>query len=562
MSEAGLTLGRQENLFEKRNLEVLRKAVEDATAAAAAANAAAAAALAAAAAAGNISGTGTIGYIPKFGTTHTLADSPIYTNGTNVGVGTSTPSVMLEVGTSGTSGGDITANSTEGQELAPALTTGNWTLAADWRYTTSPNRLEKYAAGVGTATPTASMGIVAGRTYKVVITSDVMGTPWMEVSLGKACGFLTPSAGTYTSYITAVTTENLIIFTNRTTSRFFVSAVSVKEITFGNLSGKNLLIKGPSIFWGRIGIGTNNPLAQIHLLNGGDEQREVNMYIGSYGAIGQTDFGTAWGAVDKGIIFGNNAYGGIQGYRTIWTTSSYGYRAITMNLTGLYFYATSGATTENAVLAATAIKMSILNSGNVGIGIAAPTAQLHLVKADSSALTDFLINPTLKTSGNLIDAQVGSVSKFKVDNTGAITASGSLTATGGVPSAWPIGSVFISVVSTNPATLLGFGTWAAIGAGRVLVGLDSGNTAFDTVEETGGALTVDSSHVHSVDPPVTTTGTPSATALKEGADTAIVPSRYHTHDVNIAAFDSATGGSATLSIVQPYFVVYMWKRTA
>lgn len=57
----------------------------------------------------------------------------------------------------------------------------------------------------------------------------------------------------------------------------------------------------------------------------------------------------------------------------------------------------------------------------LGIGIDAPTAQLHLVKADSSGLTDFLINPTIKSSGNLIDAQVGGVSKFSVNNNGTIT---------------------------------------------------------------------------------------------------------------------------------------------
>ena len=55
--------------------------------------------------------------------------------------------------------------------------------------------------------------------------------------------------------------------------------------------------------------------------------------------------------------------------------------------------------------------------------------------------------------------------------------------------AFPVGSVFIAVVSTNPATLLGYGTWASIGAGRVLVGLDSGDADFDVVEETGGAKT-------------------------------------------------------------------------
>jgi hypothetical protein len=55
---------------------------------------------------------------------------------------------------------------------------------------------------------------------------------------------------------------------------------------------------------------------------------------------------------------------------------------------------------------------------------------------------------------------------------------------------YPVGSVYINAsVSTNPGTLLGFGTWAAFGAGRVLVGLDAGDVDFDTVEETGGAKT-------------------------------------------------------------------------
>src|SRR3990167_677459 len=53
--------------------------------------------------------------------------------------------------------------------------------------------------------------------------------------------------------------------------------------------------------------------------------------------------------------------------------------------------------------------------------------------------------------------------------------------------AFPVGSVFLAVVSTNPNTLLGYGTWSAIAQGRMLIGLDSGDADFDTVEEVGGA---------------------------------------------------------------------------
>lgn len=145
--------------------------------------------------------------------------------------------------------------------------------------------------------------------------------------------------------------------------------------------------------------------------------------------------------------------------------------------------------------------------------------------------------------------------------------------------AFPVGSVFLAVVSTNPATLLGYGTWSAFGAGKVLVGLDSGDADFDTAEETGGTKT----HTH---------GKGSYAADSHTLTTAEMPS--HTHDVNTIAGSSpgsnnilrsigntgivritslATGGggghthavsgtSDSGSSLQPYIVVYMWKRTA
>ena len=89
-------------------------------------------------------------------------------------------------------------------------------------------------------------------------------------------------------------------------------------------------------------------------------------------------------------------------------------------------------------------------------------------------------------TGSLTAADVGaSVSGHNHD--AAYSATGH-THPGG-SEAFPVGSVFLAVVATNPGTLLGYGTWSAFGAGRMLVGLDAGQTEFDTVEETGGAKT-------------------------------------------------------------------------
>lgn len=53
---------------------------------------------------------------------------------------------------------------------------------------------------------------------------------------------------------------------------------------------------------------------------------------------------------------------------------------------------------------------------------------------------------------------------------------------------FPIGSTYITQTDTNPNIILGFGTWERI-KGKVLVGLDEDDTAFDTIGKTGGEKT-------------------------------------------------------------------------
>ena len=130
----------------------------------------------------------------------------------------------------------------------------------------------------------------------------------------------------------------------------------------------------------------------------------------------------------------------------------------------------------------------------------------------------------------------------------------------GLPlAAWPIGSVFIAVVSTNPNTLLGGGTWAAIAVGRMLIGLDSGDAAMDTVEETGGAKTHTltaaemPAHVHREMRNATTTGAVSGPTTAPDTSSSN-PQDWGTQDTG------STGGGGAHNNLPPYFVVYMWKR--
>ncbi len=127
---------------------------------------------------------------------------------------------------------------------------------------------------------------------------------------------------------------------------------------------------------------------------------------------------------------------------------------------------------------------------------------------------------------------------------------------------YPVGSIYTTISSTAPATLLGMGTWAAFGAGKVPVGIDASDTDFDTAEETGGAktgahtLTVDELPSHDHD--LYTRGSGSGSVTSVSAATQAGPINVDTNSVRPVG-----GGSAhSHPIVQPYIVVYMWKRTA
>ena len=200
------------------------------------------------------------------------------------------------------------------------------------------------------------------------------------------------------------------------------------------------------------------------------------------------------------------------------------------------------------------------------------------------------------------DVDLGTTAKrFKdayvdtLTTTGNITVGGTLSGTlaaSVLGAVYPVGSVYINATSsTNPATLLGFGTWVTFGSGRVPVGINASDTDFDTAEETGGAKThiIAESNLpahthflfanHSMDgnaaqhfvrksgSAVNSDGINKSASLEyyqsSGSDDFKYSMAYDTNNAAPTVHpSSATGSGTATDHMNPYIVVYMWKRTA
>jgi len=137
---------------------------------------------------------------------------------------------------------------------------------------------------------------------------------------------------------------------------------------------------------------------------------------------------------------------------------------------------------------------------------------------------------------------------------------------------YPVGSVYISAVSTKPEDLYGVGTWLRI-KGKFLVGFDENDLDFNASVETGGTKTHNHSAATQTDIPITGYGSqqtggqlPEPTTLGKlitGAGRTEInenlESLAHATTVQTVSGSTSIGNKALLP---PYMVFYMWRRTA
>ena len=126
---------------------------------------------------------------------------------------------------------------------------------------------------------------------------------------------------------------------------------------------------------------------------------------------------------------------------------------------------------------------------------------------------------------------------------------------------YPVGSVYITYNNVNPGTFLG-GTWERFGQGRTLVGEGTGNDGSTsmsfTTDSHGGEykhlLTIDEmpSHSHNITLPVSTNWSGNGGSAYQLNNTM-------TDNITMN-YIKTTGNSNSHNNVQPYIVVFFWRR--
>jgi microcystin-dependent protein len=224
-------------------------------------------------------------------------------------------------------------------------------------------------------------------------------------------------------------------------------------------------------------------------------------------------------------------------------------------------------------------------SGQTGISVPA-TAKIVLVcnGTDIVTATNYMAGATLP-SPTLTGVPVAPTASPGTSTTQIATTA---FVTTGLQAAYPVGSIYLGTLSTNPNTLFGFGTWVAFGSGRMLISQDAtypagttGGAATTTLitanlpshthsfSATTGTMNSNTSHTHQIgsrDSTANNGGDPNQEFVNDfgtGNGPAATTSSVnidHTH--NVSGTTGGTGSGTAATTISPYISVYMWNRTA
>ena len=345
----------------------------------------------------------------------------------------------------------------------------------------------------------------------------------------------------------------------------YTSSLQIQQIgngeqsgTWGTTTNTNMALVDQAVA-GAVTITMSNANRTLTQTNGtSDEARNMVLeVVGTNSGVYQiiVPYGTGGaGTGSKMYLVSNNTTGGYAitiGYASGSTVSIPNGYIATVFGDGTNFFSANTTSAGSFNVNGTLTASGVADVGNLSVG-------------GTTTLTGTATAPTVTPSTD---------SSTKIATTAFVQSA----ATAAAQAAYPVGSIYMNASSgTNPGTLLGFGTWTALGAGQMLLGAgtNSGNTfaagssggtyAPTMPTHNHGATSTDSGHTHVVTENVWGT---SNTYWSGGGSASFGPGSYsvtsNTGNANITTtIANATSGDQTLGNLPPYLTVYMWQRTA
>ncbi|MBX9766693.1 MAG: hypothetical protein K2X47_05425, partial [Bdellovibrionales bacterium] len=308
-----------------------------------------------------------MGFATNNGTTY--ANRMVIAGNGNVGIGTTSPGALLQLGTAGTSLGTmrLTGNTSGYVQIQPAAAAGSWNLTLPPNAGTSGYVLQTDGAGV-TTWVAASGGSSSGTAGHVQFSNGSSGFSsdsnklfWDSTNDRLGIGTSSPSkdlsiyGGNPAFSLTNTTFTDLRIWADSSGASLDAGGGALifnTGASLGFANSERMRITQT----GNIGIGTTNPSSKLQLEDGSV------MVIGT-------------GTTDRGYALAHNSAA-----NSVWGM-------LASNVSGAFYLLDGEALTMPIVVenASPSNLLYLRNNGNVGIGTSSPTAGLHNAKAGAAS---------------------------------------------------------------------------------------------------------------------------------------------------------------------------------
>lgn len=384
-----------------------------------------------------IVGTGTVNYVPKFTAEGTIGNSQIFDNGTNVGIGTASPSYKLDIygGTSGTRT-DVFVSNAGGNYNIGVLADNNGfasTSNSMLFYTSASERMRITSAGnvgIGTSSPAQKL-VVIGNTA----ISGVTYTDYIQTYSGASIDFRHQDA----SVIMRVDTANARVGIGTTSplGPLDVRSTGLAQIYFGypnageygylgrdansGLYSLNIVQNANLAIWtnntermritstGNVGIGTSSPMRALNIVS---NNAQIRISDSTAPSTNYWEFSSVFFNTNQDLFISNQSVtaltinsSGNVGIGTsspsflltvsgkIYSSTEIQASTAVMNTTGGYasFGSNSGSIPVRVSRDASLSDIIIDTTGYVGIGTSTPSDKLH-------------VSGNLRVTGTIIDS--------------------------------------------------------------------------------------------------------------------------------------------------------------